>query len=295
MLTLRRFVGPAVLVALSVAWFAAPASADVINPVDCKQNPANCNVTVTTPAGPGSPGTTSSTPCKDPGGRVVPCFVAGKGWYGGGGCWYQVATGNDLAVAVALGGTPTSPAAWYAGSCGDPATNFWPVTTFRVFGAGPGPELLAQEAVRNLRLPSPLIRVNPPTGTVQVLYVPTWLWVDASTWGSHSATASAGGLSVTATAKPTKVVWSAGGGPSTTCTGPGTAWTAGTDPAKASPTCGLTYTAVPGGGTSTLRATVTWEISWAGGGATGTVPALTTTSAVDLQVQQAGALNSNGS
>jgi hypothetical protein len=99
---------------------------------------------------------------------------------------------------------------------------------------------------------------------------------------------------VTATAKATKVDWSTGDGASRTCNGPGTPWTSGTDPAKESPTCGHTYTTLPKGGTYTLRATVTWEISWAGGGATGTVPALTTTSAVDLQVREAGALNSNG-
>ncbi len=293
MLKIRNgFVALAILIAAGVA--ATPASAGIGGPV-CSQDPAGCDISVTTPGAPGSPGTTGKAQCKEPlGNGIVPCYVPGKGWYGGDGCWYQPATGNDLAVAVALGGTPTPPAAWYVGSCGDPATNFWPVTQFRIFGAGPGPELLAQEAVKALRLPNPLIKVNPQPPVAQVLYVPTWLWVDASTWGSRSATASAGGLSVTATAKPTKVVWSASGGPSTTCNGPGTPWTAGTDPAKSSPTCGITYTAVPGGGTSTLRATVTWEITWAGGGATGTVPDLTTTSAVDLQVQRAGGLNSNG-
>jgi len=294
MLTVRQSVGSAAVVTLAIALLASPARADLTNPIDCKQNPANCEVTVSAPGGPGSPGSTSKTPCTDPGGRVVPCFVPGRGWYGGDGCWYQLASGQDLQFAIDMGGTPTPPAAWYVGSCGDPATNFWPITKFRVFNAGPGPELLAQEAVKNLRLPDPSIKVNPSAAAVQMLYVPTWLWVDASTWGSRSATASAGGLSVTATAKPTKVVWSAGGGPSTTCNGPGTPWTVGTDPAKQSPTCGLTYTAVPIGGTSTLRATVTWAVSWAGDGATGTVPDLTTTSTVDLQVRQAGGLNSNG-
>jgi hypothetical protein len=290
-----RYVIVALALLLATAATTTPASAGIGGPV-CGEDPAGCDISVTTPGAPGSPGTSGKTQCKTPlGGEVVPCYVAGKGWYGGDGCWYEVATGNELAAAIALGGTPTPPAQWYVGSCGDPVANVWFVTKFRVFGAGPGPELLAQEAVKALRLPNPLIKVNPPAGSLQVLYVPTWLWVDASTWGSRSATASAGGLSVTATAKPTKVVWSASGGPSTTCNGPGTPWTAGTDPAKASPTCGVTFTAVPGGGTSTLRATVTWAISWAGGGATGTVPDLTTTAAVDLQVQRAGGLNSNGS
>ncbi len=225
---------------------------------------------------------------------MVPCFVPGKGWYGGDGCWYQPATGNDLAVAQSSGGTPTPPAVWYVGSCGSPALNFWPVTQFRVFATGPGPELLAQEAVKNLRLPAPLIKVNPAPPTAQVLYVPTWIWVDSSTWSSRSATASAGGLSATATAKATRVDWSTGDGGSQTCDGPGTPWTPGTDPSRESPTCGHTYTTLPSSGTYTLRATVNWEISWAGAGATGTVAPLTTTAAVDLQVKEAGALNSNG-
>jgi hypothetical protein len=289
-----RYVLVPLAVLLTMAAMANPASAGVGDPVGCTENPANCDITVSTPGGPGSAGSTSKTPCTDPGGHVVPCFVPGKGWYGGDGCWYQVAAGQDLQFAIAMSGTPTSPAAWYVGSCGDPATNFWPVTKFRVFAAGPEPELLAQEAVRNLRLPNPLIKVNPEPPTPQVLYVPTWMWVDASTWGPRSATASAGGLSVTATAKPTKVVWSMGDGASVTCNGPGTPWATGMDPAKASPTCGHTYTSVPGGGRATVRTTVTWQISWAGGGSTGTVPDLTTTSAMDLQVKESGALNSNG-
>jgi hypothetical protein len=295
MLRIRHALVPLVLVLAAVA-VAAPAFAGVGAPVDCNQNPTdpNCTVQVSTPGGTGTPGTSSTAPCRDPGGHVVPCYVPGKGWYGGGGCWYQLATSQDLQFALAMGGTPTPPAAWYVGSCGDPATNFWPVTMFRVFAAGPGPELLAQEAVKNLRLPLPVIKVNPVPPAVQVLFVPTWLWVDSSSWGSRSATASAGGLSVTATARPVTVEWSTGDGGSRTCTGPGTPWTAGMDPVKESPTCGHTYTIAPTGGRYTLRATVTWEISWVGGGATGMVAPLTTTAALDLPVHEAGAVNSNG-
>jgi hypothetical protein len=63
---------------------------------------------------------------------------------------------------------------------------------------------------------------------------------------------------------------------------------------RASPTCGHTYTTAADAGGYTLRATVTWAISWAGGGVAGVRPALTTTAALDLQVKEAGAVNTNG-
>jgi hypothetical protein len=66
------------------------------------------------------------------------------------------------------------------------------------------------------------------------------------------------------------------------------------DPAGASPTCGHTYTSVPPGGVDTLRATVTWEVTWVGGGTSGSVPPLTTAAALNLRVQEAGALNAKG-
>jgi hypothetical protein len=123
--------------------------------------------------------------------------------------------------------------------------------------------------------------------------VPTWLWVDSGSWGTRQATAAAGGLSVTATAEPTRIDWSTGDGATEKCGGPGTPWKSGLDPSKAS-SCSHTYiTASPPGGAYTLRATVTWEISWSGGGESGTRPALSTTSQMALRVLAAGGLNAN--
>jgi hypothetical protein len=271
---------------------AIPASAGVVGPVDCTVNPAACTVTVTAPGADGHSGTSGTDTCKDLVGEPVPCYVPERGWWGGDGCWYQPSTGNDLATTVAFGGPAPPGKQWYTGSCGNPAVNDFPMVKFMLFGAGPGVEMLAQEAVKALRMPPPLIRVN-PAAAAQLVRVPTWLWVDASTWGSRHATASAGGLSVTATAKATSVSWSTGDGGSVTCDGPGRAWKPGTNPA-ASSSCSHTYTTVPAGGQYTLSATVTWDISWAGSGQTGTEPALTTTAAIGLRVQQSAALNTNG-
>jgi hypothetical protein len=100
-------------------------------------------------------------------------------------------------------------------------------------------------------------------------------------------------VSVTATAKARQVAFSTGDGASVRCTGPGTPWRAGMDPAAASPTCGHTYTAASPGGGYRLRATVTWDVTWVGGGETGTAGPLTTAAEVDLLVVEAGGVNTN--
>jgi hypothetical protein len=298
--------GLAVLAVISLATvgIATPTLADPGDFVNCEQHPTapECVVDPKTPGSSGSGGSGGGdVECQDGQSRVVPCFIPGKGFYGGDGCWYQPATGADLAAAETLGGKPTPPGRWYVGSCGDPLTNWWPtsLTRYRVFGPdGPGVDVLADEAVNRLRLPAPVIRLNPlvrlgsDDRPAQMVYVPTWLWVDSGSWGTRSASASAGGLTVTAAARPTTVRWSMGEGTSVTC-GPGTPWSSDTDPRQPSPTCGHTYTA-PSVGTYTVRATVTWEITWSGGGESGTRPALTTTAAMTLRVVEASALNRGG-
>ena len=44
------------------------------------------------------------------------------------------------------------------------------------------------------------------------------------------------------------------------------------------------------GGVFALTATVTWQVTWAGGGATGTEPALTSTATVTIRVVESAAL-----
>jgi len=287
-----------------VIGFAVPAFASPGDFVNCEQNPTapECVVDPSTPSkntggDDGGSGGGAAGCFLPSSGAEVPCHIAKYGWYGGDGCWYRPMTADEVAHWGLA--APEPPGRYYQGTCLDAGLN--PIATnFKVFTNQPGVAVLAEQAVNRLRLPSPVIKVNPLVTVnpgappAQVVYVPTWLWVDSSSWGTRSATASAGGLSVTATANPTKVAWSTGDGHTEICNGPGAAWTSGTDPSKAS-TCGHTYTTPsPKGRKYTLQATVTWEISWSGGGETGTRPALTTTSQVALQVLEAGGLNSAG-
>jgi hypothetical protein len=161
----------------------------------------------------------------------------------------------------------------------------------------PAPEVLAQQAVNQLSLPGPQVVTSPPPERMQLVNVPTWLWLDQDAWAPMSATASVPGESVTATATPTSVTWVLGDGSTVECSGPGTPYRAGSDPAAASPDCGHTYvrsSAGEPGGVFVVSATVSWGVSWAGGGQSGTLPALTTTSSVQLRVGESQAINTSG-
>jgi hypothetical protein len=283
---LRRCAGLTVGLVLFAAIALAgpmPAYADGgFGNVDCSETPSapECEVTVGRPGSPGDGGSQGGGDADDGdgsgsgGGEESPCRYerlpdqAPPPAGAGPGAWYQQICELD-------NGMSTSPAMWLAA------------------GQVADPQALAQAAVSRLRLPAPAIRRNPDSAAGVLARVPVWLWIDGTTWGPRSATASVPGMSVTATATPTRVVWSPGDRTrDVVCQGPGTPWRAGTDPSAES-ACGHTYlssSAGEPGHAFTLRATVTWSVSWVGGGQSGTVPALTTTSSVPLPVEQSQAI-----
>ena len=82
-------------------------------------------------------------------------------------------------------------------------------------GAPPDPRVLAQQAVATMNLKAVSIGIvpEPAPGRVGLVGMPVWMWdtnPGPSTWGPITKTASAGGYTVTATAKATKVMWSMG-------------------------------------------------------------------------------------
>lgn len=280
----------AALLASLMLW-ASPAAGDEWSPVDCDQNPDHpgCDVTAETPERPGWTESASGEVACVWDGEQVPC-TNDWGWYGGDGCYYQ-----------RLDDGPTerdgAPGASYLPQCiGDPP-NAQRAAVWIPDSEAPGLGVLAQIAVSRLSLPAPDIALSPPPPAPQLVHLPAWLWVDESTWGPRSATASVPGLSVTATATPTTVVWSTGDGGSRSCEGPGTPWQAGMDPKSESPTCGHTYTrpsrSEPGG-VFELSATVTWEITWSGGGTSGTVDPLTTSAGTQVVVTESLSRNTAG-
>lgn len=153
------------------------------------------------------------------------------------------------------------------------------------------PEILAQRAVDRLVLLQPGIDASPET--VQMVQLPTWLWVSESTWSVRTAQAAAGDMTATATATPVAVLWDMGDGSTVECTGRGTEWKRGTDPKKASD-CSHTYT-LPSSEKLPVSATVTWQVSWVVTDAdgvvdSGTEPEMSTTGQTAWPVLESQAL-----
>lgn len=143
---------------------------------------------------------------------------------------------------------------------------------------GPSPRELAQAAVEQMEFRAGLLGMNPDADALSVVGLQTWLWIadpDEHTVGPMTRTATAGAVSVTATARLDEVVWDMGDdGAPVSCDGPGTPY----DPSYGggdSPTCGYTYdrsSAREPDEAYTVTATSRWVVEWAGGGQSGTIP-----------------------
>lgn len=152
---------------------------------------------------------------------------------------------------------------------------------------------VAQQAVERLRLPEPVIRTSPDQDFVQVVNVPTWMWVDKGSWGPVSQTARVPGVTVTATARPRTAVWSMGDGSTVSCAGPGTPYSSKYRPEARSPDCGYTYhrsSLAEPGKAFTVSVRVTWDVEWRGGGQTGAVPGLAVEARRQLVVDEVQAV-----
>ncbi len=175
--------------------------------------------------------------------------------------------------AVLLPGTPGAPGNFE----GRPVElQFFPNDAAAASPPPPDPAVLAQEAIGQLKIPSPRISVGPDRAKIAV-NLWTWLWIDDP--GALAATVAAGGVSVTATATLGSVTWSLGeptttgdtfapGAPATVmCEGAGIAPTAADD-WQSEPPCGYKYrwrsTKERTGGTGTwpITATSNWDVTW---------------------------------
>ena len=162
----------------------------------------------------------------------------------------------------------------------------------------PAPGALAALARQTLGLPSPVIDSSPAQNALQLVNLPTWLWISPAQWAPRSKTATVPGESVTATATPVSVTWHPGDGSTVTCDGAGTPYTSADNPGSASPDCGHTYassSAGQPGGAFTATATITWDVTWRGpGGAGGALAPLFTTAAAEFRVAESQALDTSG-
>lgn len=292
----RALSAAAVLAAVCALATAAPVYAGPDDGVDCIPGTQVCIVKVTDPGVPGSGGTPPKGPgsgsqsCHWPDGSEIPCSDPNFGWWSNADqCYYKLAAPQPPKSDDVWKGH-TDGAIYQAtcpGSGGPGGGQLWIQDPPPGFGAGgPSPARLADEAASRLPLRPAVIGMAPTPGQMGVVGAPVWLWTQVSpqTWGPISATASVPGLSVTAVARATQLVWEMGDGGSVRCTSPGTPYLA-TYGYRASPDCGYTYrrsSAGQPGDAYTVTVTTTWRITWSGGGTSGV---LTQTRATSLRVQ----------
>jgi len=242
------------------------------------------------PGGPTDPGPAGPQKCVKPDGFGIPCRSGNSWWSNALYCY----------IALAKPQPPQSHPIW-AGhtdgaiyTCysplivvGTPMYSLWAVIPPAGPAAPPDPRVLTQQAIALMRLRAITIGIvpepragsvgiigivpEPRAGSVGIIGMPTWMWAQNPSqemWGPITKSASAGGYTVTATAKVDRVVWAMGDGSTVACAGPGTAYQDSFGK-KSSPTCGHTYTRQ---GTYVVRATSYWTVQWAGVGQSGTIP-----------------------
>jgi hypothetical protein len=139
------------------------------------------------------------------------------------GCTYQA----DPQAQQTLGAGGPTPGEWVIPTCAGPGV-IDPMPPLWVTGAQPpalavaqiDPVVVARQAVKQLGFASPTIQMAPPSGSPQLVGVATWLWIAPGAWQTLTASATAGPVTATATAIPSKVVWVMGDGDTVTCDGP---------------------------------------------------------------------------
>ncbi|MEU8348953.1 MULTISPECIES: hypothetical protein [unclassified Streptomyces] len=162
-------------------------------------------------------------------------------------------------------------------------------------------EMLAELAYAEVRVPGTEVELSPTQN--QKVNLPTWAWLDESTFRPVSVTASIEVLNLYATTTATPVSLKIEPGTkdaelhpgSGECTinedgSIGTPYTKGAE--EKTPPCGLTYLRSSRDGTFPLRATVTWEVEWTGSGGTGgDLPDGTFGTTQEVTVQEVQAIN----
>ncbi len=87
------------------------------------------------------------------------------------------------------------------------------------------PEAAAEQALATINVPAPTPVTSPGLEVRHITGLPSWLWLDATTWQPLTADATADNLTVTAIVTPSHTTWNMGEGHGkdpVTCQSPGT-------------------------------------------------------------------------
>lgn len=226
-------------------------------------------------------------------GQVIPCSTEEGFWDAATGCYLKLFPPRTLGDLGEVPKTTRFYRCWKVFGVVDGRPDGEAVfeTIRRDFVDEPVPTIDPREAARRvvetMDFVAPRLGLSPHVigpARAAVVNVPVWMWVTdpgPTTTGPQTVTATAGGVSITATATLDRIDWSMGGGKVVTCRGAGTAL----DREKleglplrrmpASPTCGHKYVKTSRcepGKSFRVTATAFWNVHWTGGGTQGDIP-----------------------
>lgn len=289
------------VIALIIAGLAALVPSTAYADTVCSQtDPATgeCLIWIEVPGTPGTPGqpgddgpqdTGSGAACywdgtsqgiTDPPPGPVPCSAPEGYWSNSYNCYISPVEPQPPAGDPAWQGHAPGDGAVY--NCYQPQTGLlitiWSQDPPANSGTGPDPRDVAQIAIEQMRLRAIDIGIAPEPGpnSIGLVGMPVWMWAEAPnehTIGPITESASAGGITITATARVLHITWDMGDGTEVVCDTAGSPY----EPSygrKDSPDCGHTYTkssAHEAGDAYTVTATSSWVVTWSGAGQSGTI------------------------
>lgn len=294
----------------------SPAHADTV----CGQTDPDtgvCLIWIEVPGTPGSPGepggdgpsdTGSGAACywdgtsqgiSNPPPGPVPCSSEYGYWSNGLRCYIRLLDPQPAAGDPSWQGHAPGDGAVY--QCYQPQTGLliwvWSQDPPPNSGAGPTPREVAQLAIEQMGLRAIDIGIAPEPGedSIGIVGMPVWLWAanpNDHTVGPITASASAGGITIAATARLHRITWDMGDGTRVVCATAGTPYRASYGRSK-SPDCGHTYertSSRESGGKYTVSAISDWVITWEGAGQAGTIRLNGLTRTVAIAVGEAQVL-----
>jgi hypothetical protein len=298
---MRSLVARVVALSLATAGLFLPAQGPSYADTVCQVTDPEtgiCLIYVEVPGTPGDPGDPGDDGPKDTGSGAacywdgskqgisnpppgpVPCELDGMYWSNGYNCYISLLDPQPPAGDPNWQGHEPGDGAVY--NCYQPQTGIliwiWSQDPPPNSGAGPTPREVAQIAIEQMDLRAINIGITPEpgAGSIGIVGMPVWMWAanpNSHTVGPISASASAGGITVTATATLHKITWDMGDGTKVECRSAGTPYKPSYGK-KDSPDCGHTYeksSSTKTDGKYTVTATSDWVITWEGAGQTGTI------------------------
>lgn len=298
---MRRFLTYACAAgAVAAGLLVVNVAAALADPVCQQTDPATgqCLIWVEAPGNPGNPGepggdgpedTGTGAACywdgtdqgitKPPPGPV-PCSSGAGYWSNGYRCYISLLDPQPPAGDPNWQGHEPDDGAVY--TCYQPQTelliSIWSADPPPKSGVGPTPREVAQIAIGQMDLRAITIGITPEPGddSVGIVGMPVWMWAadaDSHTVGPITESATAGGITVAATARVQEITWDMGDGTEVVCSTAGTPYEASYGNRK-SPNCGHVYqnsSSRESGGKYMVTASSDWVITWQGAGQTGTI------------------------